>query len=363
MLENQIEIIGNNREIELLEKNRKINIQKLFTPEGMDLIIAEIENEAADFTADITTKKGQAEIKSMAAKVARCKAPIKNLAMELKEDSKKFIDGVNSQYNRYESAIDALRDKIRKPVDEIEEKEAEELKARQDRLAEIESYKMRASLPARTSKFLELSIRELKELAKFEWNDFAFKAENLVNEVTEILNQELVLMKKQETDAAELAELKKEKAERDKKDHEEKIAREAAEKVKREIEEQTKLAEQAKINAENRAKEAERLAKERVDIAEKNRIAAEKKAKEDAEKAAIEAVEKERKRVEEEAKKEREAAEKREANKKHRAKINSEILKSIMIRLEIKDEDSIQLLKQTIIEIANGEVPHIQINY
>jgi len=70
MSENKIEVITNQREVELLEKNRKINIQKLFTPEGMNSMLAEIEKEVADFSGDITTKKGQAEIKSMAAKVA-----------------------------------------------------------------------------------------------------------------------------------------------------------------------------------------------------------------------------------------------------------------------------------------------------
>jgi len=321
MSENQIEVI-NQREIELLEQNYTVNLEKLFTPLGMDLLIVQIKNEVADFKADVTTKEGRAAIKSMAAKVARCKAPIKELATELKDDSKKLIDRVNAQWNHYEAAMDELRDNIRKPVDEIEEKEAAELKARQDRLTEIESYKMRASLPARTSKFLELSIRELKELAKFEWNDFAFKAENLVNEVAEILNQELVSIKKQEADAAELAQLKKEKAEREQKDREDQIA------------------------------------------------------KDDAEKAAADAVEKERLRVAEQKRKDDEAAEKIARNKRHRTKINNEALEMIQGCINgMFGEDAAKLAEESgksidyhvakiIVQlIAEGKIPHVQINY
>jgi len=64
MSENQIEIIGN-REVELLEKQRKVNLQKLFTPEGMDAIIGTIKKEVADFKADVSTKEGRAKIVSM----------------------------------------------------------------------------------------------------------------------------------------------------------------------------------------------------------------------------------------------------------------------------------------------------------
>jgi len=340
MTKNHIEIIDQT-EIDLFEKKRKINIKKLFTSEGMDLMIAEIKKEVADFSADITTKEGRAKIVSMAAKVAKCKSPIEKLAREVKEDSRRLIDGVNAQWNRYESAMNELRDKIRKPVDEIEQKEAAELKARQDRLAEIESYKMRASLPARNSKFLELSIRELEELAKFEWNDFAFKAENLIKEVAEILNQELLSIKKQEADAAELAQLKKEKAERDQKDHEEKIAREAAEKAKFEAEEKEKIIlEKLEIEwqksqenllrihlekkaAEERAKEVERLAIEQAEKAELARIEAERKAKEDAEKAAADAALKAKQEKEAREKAEKElAAQKAAEDKRNEARIS-----------------------------------------
>lgn len=376
MSKNQIEIISaDQREVELLEKNRKINLQKLFTPEGMDLIIAEIEKETSDFEADISTKKGQAEIKSMAAKVAKCKAPIKALSMELKEESRRLIEGVNSQWNRYEAAMDDLRDKIRKPVDEIEEQEAKILKERQDRLAEIESYKN-----SNSNHFANLSIQQIddailqieaaikivKQLIIFDWEDFSFKAETLGKEVLEQLNQSISSAKIQKEKDFELAKLRAEAAERAKKDREEQIAKDAADKAKRDAEEEKKRIEQERLDAEKRAKDAEELAAKQAKESEERRVEAERKAKEDAKKAAEEAVEKERLRVQAEQEAERKAKEKREANKRRRTKIEKESVDSIRYFIDMvlgADGDAEDIAQTLVLNISKGEIPNIQINY
>ena len=406
------------RDIDLLEKKRIVNLQKLFTPEGMDLMIAEIQKEVADFSADISTKKGRAEIISMAAKVAKCKSPIKNLASELKEESRRLIDGVNAQWNRYESAMDTLRDEIRKPVDEIEEREAAQLKACQDRLSQIESLKDCGSTPQAWSSVImncEIGITNVKDfLENFEWGQFKFKAETAANEVLEILNLRCAHAKEQKVKDDELDKLRKEAAERAQKDHEAAIAAEAAEKAKlaaemeaekkakaiREAaeaeqarveaeklkaEEEKRLAEQAKINAEKRAQEAERLAAEQAAenekqnrirvaryefevaetkrLAEEGKIAAEKKAKEDAEKAAAEAVKKEQERVAEQKRLDDAAAEKLAADKEHCAKINQEAHLKIYDILLAGIESEKDQASAIIEAIAKGEVPHVQINY
>jgi hypothetical protein len=374
-MENQIEII-NQRDVELLEKNRKINLQKLFTPEGMDLIIAEIQKEVADFTADIATKEGRAKIISMAAKIAKCKSPIKNLATELKEESKKLIDGVNSQWNRYEKAMDDLRDAVRKPVDEIEEKEAVELKSKQYQLGFLEHLKnyIPDNGSTKMSESYNNALKRADQLMNFDWQDFQFKADAIFDEVKNLLQSRLAFALKNEAEQAELIQLKKEKAEREKKDEEERIAKEAEERAKREAEELIKRAEKAKIDAENRAKESERLAKEQAEKAELSRIQAEIKAKEDAERLAIEAVEKERQRVAEIARKEAEATEKREANKRHRNKIHGEISIAFLEALGIyykdvsnEDSESVEntheMCHKIIEAISKNEIPNLTINY
>lgn len=365
-MKNEIEII-NQRDVELLEKTRKINLQKLFTEEGMNEIISAIKAEVKDFKADISTKEGRAEIISMAFKIAKCKAPIKNLASELKEESKKLIDGVNSQWNRYEKEMDTLRDEIRKPVDEIEAEEKRILQEKHDRLNQIEAT-INPFVASSVAGCQEL-MQDLENVFNFNWGDFKFKAEEKFNQAKNYLQSQLEKNIKNEAQEAELKQLKKEKDEREKKDREEQIAREAVEKAIIEAEAREKRIEQEKIDAENRAKEAERLRIEQAKIAENNRILAEKKAKEDAEKAVVEAIGRERNRVESEKRKEAEALEKREANKKHRAKINNEALDKISdliinnIALENGEDDCVEIAKLIIEAIARGEVPHVQINY
>jgi len=417
MSENQIEIIpADQREIELLEKSREVSLQKLFTKEGMDVIIAEIEKEVGGFSADVSTKEGRAAIVSMAAKIAKCKKPIKDLSMEAKEESRKFIDGVQEQWNRYEAKINEFHAKVRKPVDEIEEKEAAELKARQDRLSEIERYKnpsyvhssviFNESPVAKCQKSLEV----VRELSVFDWGDFSFKAETLANEVIAFLETSLISAKKQEADAAELAQLKKEKAERDQKDREDQIAKDAAENARKAEEERIKKIEEDKRVAQEKLVIEERrtfltslgfsqqlfptsnfvftgkkscatvsysaFLEKDLDTWEMIKANAKKSveiilqeneqfAKDEEKRIADEAVENERKRVEAKKKADDAAAERLAANKRHRNKIEKEVMDALT---DLTCNEGAHLIgeseaKKIIYAIANGKIPHVQINY
>lgn len=316
MTQNQIEII-NSRQIELFDKQRKINLQKLFTEEGMDALISEIEIEAGSFSADVSTKEGRAKIISMAAKVARCKSPIKELATELKDDSRRLIDSVNRRLSRYEAAMDDLRDRIRQPVTEIEEREAAELKARQDRLAEIE--RLSTTRAFSTVEDVKGLLKDLEIAFDFDnWGEFQFKAEITYQRAKEYLQSELERGIKYEAEQAELQRLRREAAEREQKDREAEIARQAAEKAKREAEQ---LAQ----------KVARETAEREQKIAEEKRIAEEKLA----------------------------------ANKEHRAKINEQAIKGLVKAFEDTPFAglSANLVIAIIGAIAKGEVPHVSINY
>ena len=408
-MKNEIEII-NQRDVELLEKTRKINLQKLFTEEGMNEIISAIKAEVKDFKADISTKEGRAEIISMAFKIAKCKAPIENLASELKEDSRKLIDGVNAQWNKYKKEMDTLRDEIRKPVDEIEAEEKRILQEKHDRLNQIEATinPFVASSVAGCQELME----DLENVFNFNWGDFKFKAEEKFNQAKNYLQSQLEKNIKNEAQEAELKQLKKEKDEREKKDREDKIARDAVEEARIEAEKrEKKLAEEKRI-AEEEALILKRknemfnlgltqdifgdfdvsdkmrftakqffskdesiwqenlleIKKEIEKVVEKRRLDHEKEKK----RIENEAIENERNRVDAEKRKEAEALEKREANKKHQAKIHNEALEIIDLKIslhfpiEILEEntDLIKKTAKTIIEaIARGEVPHVQINY
>lgn len=398
------------RDIDLLEKKRIVNLQKLFTPKGMDLMIAEIQKEVADFSADISTKEGRAKIISMAAKVAKCKSPIKNLASELKEESRRLIDGVNAQWNRYEKAMDELRDEIRKPVDEIEEREAAQLKALQDRLAEMERIKnFTSAYPKHQDRIdcYKYYTETLQQLFAFEWGDFQFKAQTLFNQAKEALDLKISDAIKANEQEIELAQLKKEKEEREQKDREEQIRKDAEEKARKDEEDARKKAEEDKRIAEERLVISERknfliglgfvqdamtgdfifkgsksfakvvsssfLVKnieawqETVENAKKLVDAILKEndefAKAEEKRIADEAIEKERKRQEDEKEAERLATEKREKNKRHRAKINNEAVEPIRKIAADFEGSPVNIAQEIIKAIAKGEVPHVQINY
>ncbi len=378
MSENQIEILGT-REVELLEKNHKVNLQKLFTVVGMDQLILKIENEVDAFSADISTKDGRAKIVSMAAKIAKCKSPIEKLAKEAKDESRKIIDGVNAEWKRYEMRMDELRDEIRKPVDEIEEAEAKFAEERTKLILKIESYKSESHNVSwdfsTIERFYLMRKKELCDLVEFDWQQFDFRAKGLISEALQIISDRLAIAEKNENDRIELETLKKEKAEREQKDRDDQIAKDAAAKATKDAEEKAERERQAEENKRLEAEEnarnaiaekeaAEKREKEQSEQAEKNRIAAEQKAKDAAEKAAAVAVEKERLRVAEQKRKDDEAAEKIARNKRHRTKINNEALAAIEVILgKVQDDHFDEMAKAIIEAIAKGEVPHVQINY
>jgi colicin import membrane protein len=425
MSENKIQLIQSEEfEIELLGKNRQINLQQLFTPEGIDSIINKIKEDVVEFSADVTTKEGQAQIKSMAAKVAKCKSPIENLAMELKEDSRKVIDDVNREWNRYKIAMDELRDKIRKPVDDIEDAEAKILKERQDRLSQIESFRNYESIQSGASEQgYQWCIDTVKELLIFEWEEFSFKAKTIGKEIIDILEKRLSAQIKYNSDQAEIAQLKKEKAEREQKDHEAAIAAEAARKAKFAAEMEAakkakKLADDliaAKAKFEKEKQDLEESAKRqmirsRIDslrmlglsleannfifrniiiefdqletldplnweklfniLSQKVAEIKEFEAQEETKKAIEEAAQKERERIAQEKRKENEMAVKCEVNRRHQAKINNEAAAAIQ-RYFDKNllpngnllSMSESLAKMIVEAIAKGEIPNIKINY
>lgn len=243
------------KEILILDQSKQVECSQLFTPLGMELMIKDIRAQAKNFIADITTKKGQAEIKSFAYKVSLSKGVIIGIADELKADHQAIVKSINNQLNVAKADLDELRDEIRKPVDEMEEKAAAIVRKCEDRLAEIEFLDdPRGALsPANygTSQYWEDSLVELDHLQDFEWGIFAHKAATICKETREILESRFEAAKKSEADAIELAQLKAEKAARDKKDHEEKIAREAAETARKEseakaLEERNRVAEEQK---------------------------------------------------------------------------------------------------------------------
>lgn len=348
----------NENELTLLENIKPIEV---FSEGGSDLLLEKIKKKVDEFESDVTSDAGRKKIKSFAYEIARSKTALDAMGQSLVVDWKKKSSLVDKERKKIKDFFDDLKEKVRKPLTDFEDAEAERVTIRESRIVEMERLSTTQAFKS-TYDVKEL-ISQLEELIKFDWQEFEFKAKTIFEKAELHLNDELEKGLKYEAEEAELSQLRKEKQERDQKDRDDKIASDAAEKAKREAEE--------KAESEKRELEAEKKAAEQAKIDAENRaIEAEKKAAEDIKLAAEEATKKERERVEAKKVAEDAASAKIAANMEHREKINGEIQAKIANLLSegwTFDEmlgPVINDVSELIVkEISEGNIPHLSIKY
>ena len=347
-------------EIIILDDKRQITPTELFTPSGIDKILASIREKVKDFEPDMTTEKGRKEIASMAYKVARTKTALDNEGKKLTEEWVKQKSLVDSERKRVREELDDLRDKIRAPLDEWERLEQERIDLRKSKIAEFEAcYTFSLSTPL---EILDDVIDNLPRLFDFEWQEFQYKAKTSYEEAMAYVKELRCQIVKEKEKEQELEKLRKEKEECDRKDREEKIAKDAADKAKADAE---VLAEKAAAEAKVREYKIEadkKAAIEAQKVAEQKLI----EAKNEAKIAADKAVAVEREKVEAQKAAEAKAAAEREADKKYRTKINNEALRDLV--LHVMNDKGVGILtedqaKAIVSCIARGEIDHVSIKY
>jgi hypothetical protein len=252
--------------------------------------LSEIEAEIAAFEEeghDISAKKDRESIKSMAYKVAQTKAPIEKAAKDLCEDWKKKTAAVNADKKAVLEVLDALRDRVRAPVNAWEAKEAEREQAIKDDLDFLDG--------ARTIGLDDTSATLKRRLAAVEAIDGDVDRVEAKVYAIKALTAGIARLEKEEADRAELEALRREKAQRES----EEAARISAANKEREDAERRELeAMLAKERAEaaaERERDRQEAAKAKADAdaarAEVARMEAEKKASEEAERTRIVAAE------------------------------------------------------------------------
>lgn len=283
---------------------------------------------------------------------------------EWKEKSKV----VDAERKRIRDTLDALKEEIRAPLTEWENREKARVAGHEANIAAIiaagrNTMENWQALPLAT---MHDTAKQL-EADKTDWQEFAARGNQAITEAVAAIGDAIRKRETYEAEQAELTRLRQEEAERKQREHEERLKAEAAAKAKAEAEEKARAAaakaeqerlaiQHAKEAAEQRAKEAEEAARAAAEKAERDRIAALAQAKADAEAAA----KRERERIEAEKKAEAEAAAKREADKKHRAAINNEVLTAILnLNTGIEPDGA----KAIIAALAKGEIPHVKISY
>ena len=313
---------------------------------GIDELLAACEEKATAITADVSTAKGRAEIKSMAYLVTRTKTAIDAVRKALADEYKEKPKRIDANGKRIKDFLDALQERVRKPLTDWEEAERRRVTIIEGRIRGIEGMILAGT--ELTAAMCEDGIATLTSLAIDEsFEEFAAKAQAAKDSTLAKFYAAKDAATRREAEAAELARLREEQAKREQEEREARIAQEAAEKATREAEEKARSE-----KAEAEAREAKALlGKERAE-----REAAQAKA--DAEAKAQAAVEAERRRIaDEQAKAEAEEAA-RQVDDAHKFRIHGEILEDF--QNAGADMNTAMLILDA---IRDGEVRNLKIVY
>jgi len=351
---NELQVIEQNAIIVAFQKEN--GIQDLFD---------RMAEQARSIVPDVTTKKGRDAIASQAYKVSKSKAAVDNHGKDLVAGIKAQAAVIDRDRKVWRDQCDALRDEIRKPLDDWEQ-------AENDRVAKHQAV-IRAIHSLHGENILNKESHEIKgyifDLENTEidssFEEFEQEAKIAKFETLEKLRTALAAREKYEAEQAELERLRQAELERQQKERDEAIARQAAESARLEAERKAQAErEQAeKLARESAEREARLQAEKEAALLREEQLKrqAEEQAKQ-AEIAKQQAIEAERLRIEQEAQAkaeaERKAEEARLANVEHMRSINCEILNKLC---EIGlDEDQ---AKAVITAIAKNQVPHVSVKY
>lgn len=358
-----------------------ITAEHLFVDGGLDTVLARIEADSLSILTDPTTKKGRDEIVSLAYKVSQSKTLIDKAGKDLTEEWRHKTNKVNAERKRATEFLDNLRDKIRQPVTEYENREKARVKEREDAIEEIRSLAQLSSQiePAE----YQARIDRVEAIsASLDFMEFTEKMQAMKDGAIALLTAQKIDREQAIADKARLEELERLNAERERAEREKKIAEEAAQKAKEEAERkaQAELDRVAREAAEvkRQAEEAERKAKaekEAAEIAakaeqerlEREAKAAIEKAKADAQ-AAIEAerkkLEAERIAAEKKAAEEAAAEALRQADEAHRARVLGEIKEDVVNLVGAGGSPTeIHIAALVFESITSGKIRHVEIKF
>lgn len=275
-------------------------------PNGLDPWIEKIRAEVESFVPDVSTKKGRDAIASIAYKVAKSKTALDNLGKELVSELKELPKKIDTERARVRAELDALRNKVRKPLTDWEAEEERKENEKKLFIERLRSYT--ADTDTHNSDGINKLIFELEaieineKLGEYETEALHVK-ESILKKLREIYTQKITYEQQQ----AELEKLRAEAAAREQADKEARIAKEAEERAIKAAEEKAKAEREA---AEKRELEL----KLQAEKAEREKLEAQQRAER--------AVEEEKLRVKREEEKAEAERLKREEDKKHIAAIN-----------------------------------------
>lgn len=369
-------------------------------------ILGALKRELDALDADISTPAGRAKIKSAANRVATSKMDLVRLANGMMEDDRKRIAAILAERKIIEERMDDLKVQVRAPLTEWENVEKDWVAGHESVLAAMADIVHRQT-DTGGADWIENQLRALQDTYEGKvWDlDYRQRAASEYAAHQTALTAALDRVRKAEAEAEELARLRAAEAERarlvaeqERRDHEARIAAEAAEAARIEVERKASAAaaeaaakaerarELAELNASLEKAAAERreqAAKDAAERAERNATAADERArlaeeqakaeriasiKREADakvEAQAEAVRRERAATEAAERRHREAkaaeeaeTRNREANRAHRGKINRAVMDALTL-LGLSDD----IGRAVVMALAKNEIPHCRIEY
>jgi hypothetical protein len=336
----------------------------LYVSGGLDPYYQQIRNQVLSEVPDLSTKKGIARVKSLASMVSSSKVAIEKPGREYLKQLKEIPKVIEAELRDWNQKMDALRDEVRQPVTELEEKEKARIAALDLRLNEIHQIGSVAGIDILPSETITAWIGKLDAIAiDATWDEYKGPAQVAKEAAKVKLSSALQNRLTWEAQQAEIARLKAEQEEKDRIQREKEIAdrarHEAEQKALREkleSEQREQAAKDAAARAEREAVEAkERLVREQQESAERERQAAERAAEQERQRQ----IDEQNRIAQEEAQRKAEADAKA-ANVEHRRQYNREVIAAMQTALpNLSEQDAITLLTA----IVQQKVPHLTIQY
>jgi hypothetical protein len=253
--------------------------------ETVDDVLAAIRAEADKFieVRDISTAAGRAAIASFAhSKIAKSKTALDELGKTVKDEAQQKVFTVDAERRRIRDFLDDLRDEVRKPLTDWEEKERQRVAAHEAKLLELRETAVFVMFEP-TIEMVRTRINELAALIGRNWEEFADRAGRIGTAAGLELDKLLNDATRRENERKAREEADRLQAEREQQEREARIAREAREEAEREANLRIALAEAARREAELRHREAEEARQRMAEARERQAVEAREAAEREAE--------------------------------------------------------------------------------
>lgn len=358
------------------------NAPAIFGHNSLDRFVAMARASVIGEVPDLSTATGRKRIASLAATVARSKTALDGKGRDYLRELKAKPKVIEAELRKFGEDMDALRDEVRKPLNEWEaKKEAEEAAVQ----SAIDQVVQRFTLPAdANADEIQGALFGLEQepLTVDVFGDRLEEAEAKRTYGITVLTEQLAKRQQYEREQAELVENRRKIAALE----EEKRIKAAADQAvederKRADEERQRIAHQQQLQRDEDARKL-REAEHKAMQAENDRLAAEERAEDERNQATLrqqQAVEQERLRLErEQAERERLQREQEEqqrrddearaANRAHQGKINKAALDAILaINMAPEGQPEAFLkpdvAKNIVAAIIRGQIPAVTITY